>query len=86
LFGRGAWELVARWAYLDLTSDNYFVSTNADRSAGTGTLHDMVVGVNWYWNPNFKMLFNYNKTWRDSDTPGRSGIVDGFGFRFAWDF
>lgn len=51
--GWGAWELAARWSYLDFT-DGALAAEDA-----AGTLHDLTLGVNWYWNPNARMMFNY---------------------------
>ena len=47
--GSGAWELTARWSYLDL---------NDDAIAG-GYLDDTTFGVNWYLHPYMRMMFNY---------------------------
>ena len=55
--GLGAWELAARWSYLDLN----------DASVNGGTLMDYTAGLNWYWNPYTKMVFNYVHA--ISDTP-----------------
>jgi phosphate-selective porin OprO/OprP len=45
----GAWELIARYSYLDLDS------------AGIqgGVLHDVTAGVNWYANSYSRVMFNY---------------------------
>jgi phosphate-selective porin OprO/OprP len=55
-FGWGAWELAARWSYLQL--DPTFRSDNEQ-----GILHDFTLGVNWYWNPHMRMMFNYIHPW-----------------------
>lgn len=49
--GPGAWELAARYSYVDLT----------DGSAGIlgGRLSDVTVGVNWYPNNNMRVMLNY---------------------------
>lgn len=49
--GIGAWELAARFSQLDV----------ADAGAGIagGTLRDMTAGVNWYLNPNARIMVNY---------------------------
>ena len=45
--GWGAWEIAARWSYLDLTD------------AQGQQLNDLTLGMNWYWNPNTRMMFNW---------------------------
>lgn len=64
--GIGAWELAARWSYLDLT----------DRQIQGGELQDLTVGLNWYINPYCKAVFNYIHAWADS-RPIRNGVIVG---------
>lgn len=47
--GHGAWEVAGRWSYLDLN----------DSAIRGGTMMDYTAGINWYWNPYTKMVFNY---------------------------
>lgn len=47
--GIGAWELAARWSHLNLN----------DNPISGGTMTDFTLGLNWYWNPYTKMVFNY---------------------------
>jgi len=47
--GTGAWEVAARYSYLDL---------NEGRITG-GRLEAVSLDLNWYWNPNMKMMWNY---------------------------
>ena len=47
--GCGAWELTARVSKIDLNSGSI-----AGGSETNGTF-----GVNWYWNPNMRTMFNY---------------------------
>jgi phosphate-selective porin OprO/OprP len=47
--GTGAVELAARWSALDLYDDGL--------DAGTG--QDLTLGVNWYLNPNARLMLNY---------------------------
>jgi phosphate-selective porin OprO/OprP len=48
--GTGAWELTARWSYLDMSG------TFDDES---GVQNNWTLGVNWYWNPYARMMLNY---------------------------
>ena len=46
---------------------------------GTGIYDDFTLGLNWYWNPNMHMEFNYTRAYRSSDGPTAnlsSGIAD----------
>lgn len=78
--GRGAWQVGARYNYLDLN----------DQGLNGGQLHNLTAGLNWFFNPNTKWQFNYIATYRDvSETtnfPDGSGWIHGFGMRFAQDF
>lgn len=47
--GIGAWEVAARWSWLDLNSGNI----------RGGSLNDLTFGVNWWLNYNTKFQFNY---------------------------
>ncbi len=47
--GIGAWEVAARWNYIDLNSYDI----------GGGRLDEVTVGVNWYLNAYTRISFNY---------------------------
>ncbi len=47
--GYGAWEIAGRFSYLDLN----------DAQIHGGTISNYTLGVNWYWNPYTKVVFNY---------------------------
>lgn len=61
--GIGAWELAARWSWLDLNDSNV--------SGGEQT--DITAAINWYLNPNYRLMFNYVY----ADVEDRSGFADG---------
>jgi phosphate-selective porin OprO/OprP len=56
--GAGAWEIAARISYIDLNDEN----------VRGGRLTDLTAGINWFWNPYTKMVFNYIHAWNDSTT------------------
>jgi phosphate-selective porin OprO and OprP len=79
-FGTGAWQIGARYNYLDLN----------DQGINGGELHNLTAGLNWFFNPNTKWQFNYIATFRDAsqtvDFADGSGWIHGWGMRFAQDF
>jgi phosphate-selective porin OprO/OprP len=71
--GSGAWELAVRWSYLD------FKDVNGQE------LHDVTAGVNWYWNPYARLMFNWIHPFRRDNTTG-AAQGDVIGMRFQVDF
>ncbi|HID78723.1 MAG TPA: hypothetical protein EYP56_22360, partial [Planctomycetaceae bacterium] len=69
--GWGAWELAVRWSYLDLTIDGIPLGQRDDNN---GMINDLTVGVNWYWNPHMRVMFNYIHSW--GSVVGTIGLVD----------
>ncbi|MFT3728187.1 MAG: porin [Terricaulis sp.] len=55
----GAFELAARWSTLDLNSEeNTFHGTTFVGVRG-GEETNTTLGLNWYWNPYFRMMLNW---------------------------
>ncbi|MDR1479927.1 MAG: hypothetical protein LBJ00_13415 [Planctomycetaceae bacterium] len=56
----GALELAVKWAYTD-TSDLYDSNAPIGGTSGrfTGSVNDVTVGLNWYWTPQARWLFDY---------------------------
>jgi phosphate-selective porin OprO/OprP len=55
----GAWEVAARWSTLDLNSDkNLFTGATLLGIRG-GSETNYTLGLNWYWNPYFRMMLDY---------------------------
>lgn len=75
-FGTGAWQIGARYNYLNLN----------DKGINGGMIHDLTTGLNWFLNPNMKMQWNYSISYRDSVNAGHDGVIQGFGMRVAHDF
>ncbi len=73
--GWGAWEVAARFSYLDLNDENI----------RGGTLTDFTVGVNWYLNPYCKCVFNWIHAIPDRAAFPKSH-TDFFGVRSQIDF
>jgi len=69
--GWGAWELAFRIDSIDLN----------DGSVTGGEAMTYVFGVNWYWNPNMRVMINY--AYADHDTDGNVSIIE---MRFQADF
>jgi len=69
--GPGAWEVAGRYSYLDLN----------DGGIEGGRLNDLILGVNWYLNPNTRIVWNYVHA--DVDDGGDADI---FQTRFQIDF
>jgi phosphate-selective porin OprO/OprP len=83
--GFGAWEVAARWSYLDLT----------DREIRGGSMENLTFGLNWYVNPYCKCVFNYIHSWSESRQIRNGSIMggtliasqtDAFGMRCQVDF
>jgi phosphate-selective porin OprO/OprP len=74
--GLGAWQVGARYSYLDLN----------DKGVTGGIVHDMTLGLNWFLNPNMKWQLNYSLARRDVPGAAGNGIVQGLGVRYAMDF
>ncbi len=80
--GWGAWQIAARYSYADFNDDDIF--------GGKG--ESFTFGLNWYWNPNARMQFNYiNGRIEDVETVAGplaldSGDYNIFGARFMVDF
>ncbi len=69
--GIGAWEVAARFSKIDLN----------DGPITGGELRDWTAGVNWYLNPNARVMWNYVRA--DLDKVGTANI---FQMRFQVDF
>ncbi len=69
--GIGAWEVAGRYSYLNLE----------EGGVRGGRLDDFTLGVNWYLNPNTRLMWNYG--FADAEN---SGAAHSFQMRFMIDF
>lgn len=76
LFSSGAWQVGARYSYIDLT-DNGIIG---------GEVHEVTLGLNWFLNPNIKFQFNYDVGYRSVDGATSSGNFHAYGMRMALDW
>ena len=65
--GKGAWQVAARYSYADFN----------DKDILGGVGEAVTLGVNWYWNPNARMQFNYIFGSIDNRGLGNNGVVSG---------
>ncbi len=55
---RGAWEVAARYSYVDLSDDGVSLPVGSS-SVAPGGEHDLTLGVTWYVNKNVRFMANY---------------------------
>jgi len=75
--GWGAWQLAARFSWIDLNSN----------SVRGGRLEDETLGLNWFLGPNIRLMFNYVlANLNDAPTKPHNGVCNMFGMRLGIDF
>jgi phosphate-selective porin OprO/OprP len=64
--GWGAWQVAARWSYLDLDCANLLPANQQIVANGTapqnpnyGSVNESTVGINWWWNRYTRLQFNW---------------------------
>jgi phosphate-selective porin OprO/OprP len=69
LRGTGAWQVGYRFSYIDLN----------DKGIDGGQMHQHTLALNWYFNDNAKIQFQYSNIYRNVPAPANSGTTHGFG-------
>lgn len=75
MHGMGAWEVAARYSYIDLN----------DGAIRGGIMQNVTAGVNWYCNPYNKVVFNYIHSFV-TDRTGVASEANAWGIRTQVDF
>jgi phosphate-selective porin OprO/OprP len=80
-WGLGAWEIAARYSFVDLNS-----GFGLNRIQG-GAMDGLSVGLNWYFNNNFKLQFDYVYNHRfDVPVGTNPGDTTGYGMRAQFQY
>jgi phosphate-selective porin OprO and OprP len=74
--GPGAWELGLRYDHVNVNSG----------LVQAGRLDSITLGLNWYLNPNARVMLNYVWTQRDVADPAADGSFSALGARVHFDF
>lgn len=74
--GWGAWQVGARYNYLNLNN----------KGINGGILNDITFGTSWFLNANMKIQWNYSLTYRTAPISFKTDLIQGAGMRFAHDF
>jgi phosphate-selective porin OprO and OprP len=78
--GMGAWEIAARFSRLNLNYEPGIPGTAASPgSVRGGDQSVLTLGLNWYVNPNFKLMLNYLNISVDRLNPAGPGNLQPFG-------
>lgn len=88
--GWGAWQLTARWSYLDASDADLTVLNNNPAAFARGTQSNITLGVNWYLNPYSRVMLNYVHANASPNAGNAGGFVDtevdNVGLRFQVDW
>lgn len=81
--GIGAWEVAARWDWIDLN----------DGPIKGGYMNNYTLGLNWYWNTSIKWQLNWTMTDRavagapvGAGASGHTPLLHAVGVRVQWEF
>ncbi len=90
--GWGAWEIAARWTWVDLSGTNIRPSNilpgppgSIPPSPNAGVLNETTVGINWWWNRFTRVQFNWIHSMPNYIGYG-SAPFDIYGARFQIEF
>jgi phosphate-selective porin OprO/OprP len=87
--GWGAWEIAARYSYVNLASTNVVNPvTNLGvlpHTPNPGIVNDATLALNWWWNQYTRVQFNYINVSQNPNA-GATGITNIYAARFQFEF
>jgi phosphate-selective porin OprO/OprP len=87
--GWGAWEIAARYSYVNLASNNVVNPVvnvaNLPHTPNPGIVNDATLALNWWWNQYTRVQFNYINV-SQNPTLGATGITNIYAARFQFEF
>ena len=89
--GWGAWQVAARWSYLNLSATNILPANQLSNPLvvpplpNAGVLNESTVALNWWWNTYTRVQFNWIHSMLDNNARGFSQM-DIFATRFQVEF
>jgi phosphate-selective porin OprO and OprP len=89
--GWGAWEIAARYSYLNLASTAILPANQLSAAAGPpvspnpGIVNDATLALNWWWNQFTRVQFNYIYV-NQNPNAAATGITNIYAARFQFEF
>jgi phosphate-selective porin OprO/OprP len=87
--GWGAWEIAARYSYVNLASTNVVNpvvnNINLPHTPNAGIVNDATLALNWWWNQYTRVQFNYINVSQNPNV-GATGITNIYAARFQFEF
>ncbi len=84
-WGWGAWQLLARWSYIDVSNAPALGTLPNPDNPYVGKENNLGVGVNWYWNPYMRVMVDWTHGWTKYNY-SPDGELDIVGVRFQVDW
>jgi phosphate-selective porin OprO and OprP len=89
--GWGAWEVAARWSYVNLASTAILPANQLSAAAGPptspnpGVVNDVTLALNWWWNQYTRVQFNYIYV-NQNPNAAATGLMGIYAARFQFEF
>lgn len=84
-WGWGAWQVVARWSYYDVSNAPLQGTLPVPDNPYVGMENNVAVGVNWYWNPYMRVMLDVTHAWAKYNySPDGELSILGMRFQVDW--